>query len=445
MRDLSIIIPVRHQDHLWKKLVSDLLTHNDEFEVILVGPDFKNKESDSPRVRFVYSEEGRAKQLNHGAKVSKKSFIWFLHADSKLEKNSIQKVEVCLKKNENAIFFFDLNFLNDGPSLMKLNNVGTFLRSRLLKMPFGDQGLFMAKRTFFFLGQFDQEAAYGEDHLLIWKAHQNKISVLPAKMNLMTSSRKYKKNGWLKTTLTHLFLTYKQAYPEWIKCLKKSQNKTGVAIFVKTPGVSSVKSRLAAHIGKESAENFFKLSVAATQSLVMEASRKSKGDIVAFWAVAEEDQLSHPLWNSFQTISQGTGDLGDRLDKVYSTLKKDYSQVFLIGADLPHLKHEIILKAHQELQGNSPFILGETDDGGFYLFGGKEDITKEIWNSVPYSNEETSAKLKEALNVDRFSFLEKNFDIDYFEDLQKLSTINASSLLPEQIEIVNWAKTNSSS
>ncbi|MEA9358431.1 DUF2064 domain-containing protein [Bacteriovorax sp. PP10] len=444
MDNLSVIIPVKSQDHCWEDLVNKLLSFEGKFEIILVGPDFKNMKSKTTRVRFEFCEQGRARQLNYGAQLATRKFLWFLHADSQLTNNSLQKIEEKILENNEAIYYFDLKFLQDGPSYMNLNNLGTYLRSHLLKMPFGDQGFFMAKSTFFSLGQFNQNAPYGEDHLLIWKAHQRQVEVLPAETTLYTSARKYQKNGWFKTTTRHLFLTYKQAAPEWLKCFTQKNKKrptTAVAIFVKTPGVSTVKSRLAAHIGKDKAEEFFKLSLKATETVVMEAISKSEGSIEAYWAVAEPEQLSHPLWDSFKTVSQGTGDLGQRLDTVYAELQKKHDSVFLIGADLPHLNYELILNAQKLINSASPYVLGKTEDGGFYLFGGKNEISSSTWNSVAYSTEHTSADLIKSLGNSNFSFLDENFDIDNFQDLKNLSSYTKENLLSDQRIIINWAKT----
>ncbi|MDD4973067.1 MAG: DUF2064 domain-containing protein [Bacteriovorax sp.] len=445
MNDLSIIIPVKSQENSWQDLVTELLSHQGDFEIIVVGPDLENKKSDNPRVRFEFSKLGRAHQQNRGAQIATKSFIWFLHADSRLSNRPLQKIEEKLKEKPEAIFFFDLNFLSDGPRLMILNTLGAYWRSHLLKMPFGDQGFFMARKTFFSLGLFDENALYGEDHLLVWKAHQRRIEVLPAYAELFTSARKYRNFGWVMTTSRHIILTYKQAIPQWLTYLrsrKKKKFSTAIAIFVKTPGVSPVKSRLAADIGKEKAEEFFNLSIKATEAVVMEAIKKSEGKIEAYWAVAEKETLHHPLWNSFNTIYQGHGELGERLATVYSKLQKKHKRVFLIGADLPHLNYKTLLRAQYKLNSSSGFVLGETQDGGFYLFGGRGIIERAIWTSIPYSSEQTSSELRKKLGEKNINFLEKNFDIDYKEDLMKLLTIGDENLLPEQINVLNWLRKN---
>ncbi len=447
MDDLSIIIPVRLGDQSFIELLTSLLKIKSEFEIIVIGPEFSENSTiesfNDPRLKFAYSPIGRALQQNKALAHSTKNYLWFLHADSVVKNNALDVIKNSIQKNGDALYFFELNFL-DGLSMMKLNALGVHLRSNIFKMPFGDQGLFMSKRTFYKLGFFDEQAQYGEDHLLVWKAHQKKIPVLSCQDSISTSPRKYMAHGWLKTTAKHLYLTYKQAAPEWLKSiqLKKSERKnTAVAIFVKTPGYSPVKSRLAATIGVPLAEEFFKLSLLATKNSVLEAIKKSSGNLEAYWAVAEKECLNHPEWMDFEVISQGEGGLGERLDHVYKTLLKKHDSVLLIGADLPQLDFNRLLEANKFLSSGLNFVMGKTDDGGFYLFGGRTFIKKESWTSVTYSSEKTANELVDLLKDQAdFLYLETSFDIDHESDLKRLSDYTHPNLLPAQDFIIRWAK-----
>ena len=67
---------------------------------------------------------------------------------------------------------------------------------------------------FFSLGGFPEDAPYGEDHLLAWRAHQQGVPLRCTGARLRTSARKYGERGWLRTTARHVYLTYRQALPE---------------------------------------------------------------------------------------------------------------------------------------------------------------------------------------------------------------------------------------
>ena len=73
-----------------------------------------------------------------------------------------------------------------------------------------------------------------------------------------------------------------------------SLNSTAIAVFVKTPGLSPVKTRLAATIGTAAAEQFYTHCTEAIRETLETASKTM--DIVPFWAVGEEAGLSHPLF-----------------------------------------------------------------------------------------------------------------------------------------------------
>ena len=224
---LSVIIPIGKEDQSWKRLLPDLAALSPDDEIIFVSSesnlsDFAaelEKVQIKTPFRSIQSSQGRARQLNLGAKDATREILWFLHCDSRISSLGIRKLKDSISRIPNQILFFDLKFLNDGPGLTSINEVGAWFRSRLLRLPFGDQGFCMSKTTFTNLGGFNEKAAYGEDHLLIWKAHQIGISIKCIGSGLKTSARKYTKLGWSKTTTQHVTLTLRQAFPELIRLI----------------------------------------------------------------------------------------------------------------------------------------------------------------------------------------------------------------------------------
>lgn len=215
---LSIIIPLGPQETKWLELATSLHSRLPNSEIILVGIGQKPDNFPS-NLLWLQSPPGRAKQLNVGAAAARAEHLWFVHADSTVSELAFKALESTLQKPKRALYFFDLTF--DGPPLMKINSFGVWIRSHLFKMPFGDQGFFLSKNLFFELGGYDERAPYGEDHLLVWKAHQNGIPVLPTCGTVTTSARKYIASGWLKTTLNTVQMTWLQAAPEIVKTFSK--------------------------------------------------------------------------------------------------------------------------------------------------------------------------------------------------------------------------------
>lgn len=223
-----MIIPVGKKDEAWKSLLPDLcsLDHDDEIIFVSQGNAESNFASEVSRFkisapcRWIQSSPGRAKQLNLGAKEATNENLWFLHCDSRISSQGIRNLKNAISKQSSNILFFNLKFLNDGSQLMSLNEIGGWIRSRILRLPFGDQGFCLSKTTFATLGGFDENAPYGEDHLLIWKAHQKGVPIGCVGGGLRTSSRKYILQGWSQTTTRHVALTFRQALPELIKLLR---------------------------------------------------------------------------------------------------------------------------------------------------------------------------------------------------------------------------------
>jgi len=227
LSQVSLIIPVGQEDSSWQALIGDLVDVGSETEVLIVAAHAKQTEIDQlsaqggPQcgVHWIATAAGRARQMNVGAKLATRPFLWFLHADSRVSADALSALERSLDAQPHALHYFDLAFQNDGPSLVWLNAWGARVRSRCLGLPFGDQGLCMSRDLFQRLGGFDETAAYGEDHLLVWAARRHRAPLRCVGAAITTSARKYRSNGWLATTALHGWRTCRQAIPEYGKLL----------------------------------------------------------------------------------------------------------------------------------------------------------------------------------------------------------------------------------
>lgn len=211
------------------------------------------------------------------------------------------------------------------------------------------------------------------------------------------------------------------------------------AIFAKTPGLSPVKTRLAADIGAEKAEQFYRHSIKCLEELALDVMRESQGDLVAYWAVGEENGLDHALWQNLDGLWTGNGGLGERLDHVYSTLLKQHDHVILIGTDSPQLSSARILQAHAHLKNKAGHVIGPADDGGYYLYGGYTPLPRDLWLSVPYSVPETCTVFAEKLLPHgAIHHLPKTFDVDLLEDFEKLFYCAGDMNRQAQQELMKW-------
>ncbi|MGE3534905.1 MAG: DUF2064 domain-containing protein [Parachlamydiales bacterium] len=215
-----------------------------------------------------------------------------------------------------------------------------------------------------------------------------------------------------------------------------------LAIFVKTPELSPVKTRLAATIGGDKARQFYELSLLATQAMA-KALQVEVPNLQIYWAVAEPEGLPSRRWDAFPALSQGAGGLGARLNFVYQELLRKHHYVCFIGADSPHLGVED-LKAGVLLTARNlreKFVLGETLDGGFYFFGGSIPVSSSSWLGVEYSTDQTADQLITKLSAfGGIEHIRKDFDVDTASDLERYATMSVanSKFLPEQKNLIRW-------
>ena len=151
---VSIIIPILNEENVIERLIKNLNELEGEFEVIFSDGGSKDKTLDiiknTCNYKIVYSDKGRAKQLNTGAKESKYDILLFLHADSIIEKGVLIKIENFIKNNKKA-GCLKIKF-DSKKILMRICGFLSNVRAALRHIAFGDQGIFIEKNLFFDIG-----------------------------------------------------------------------------------------------------------------------------------------------------------------------------------------------------------------------------------------------------------------------------------------------------
>lgn len=217
---LSVIVPLAPDESEWQALLEQLVALPAGSEVIVVCADDVSRMPPLAwplqlRYRACRSEPGRARQQNLGARIASGDWLWFVHADSRLRADTLRELQRFIAHGSDALGWFTLAFRPDGPRWTALNAAGANWRARWLGLPFGDQGLLLPRACFDALHGFDEQADYGEDHLLVWAARRAGFPLRHIPAVLETSARKYAQHGWLRTTLRHWRLTAAQAWPAW--------------------------------------------------------------------------------------------------------------------------------------------------------------------------------------------------------------------------------------
>lgn len=176
------------------------------------------------RLRMCLSDQGRGAQMNQAVAQSESHWLWFVHMDTQLSAAHIEQVCQQLESPSPRLYCFPLAFAGDGPTAMPLNTLGANLRTRWLGVPFGDQGFLLQRQDFIRAGQYSEQAAYGEDHLLVWQLRCIEVPVHTFSVPLLTSARRYRQQGWWALTLLYQYRWLKQALP-WV--LRRLRQRLG--------------------------------------------------------------------------------------------------------------------------------------------------------------------------------------------------------------------------
>ncbi len=220
--------------------------------------------------------------------------------------------------------------------------------------------------------------------------------------------------------------------------------KIAVAIFAKTIGLSCVKTRLAADIGVELAEAFYTLSISCVYEMMSLAVEACDHHVSPHWVLAEKDGPKQFASGGFPAIWTGDGDLGTRLANVSEHLSSTFDGVIMIGTDSPQLGYPRMVDAVTSLAGYSDScIAGPAIDGGFYLFGARQPISRKDWESVTYSSDSTLSELVGKIETQgrEVKFLPTEQDVDVVDDLSRLKK-TLSNIQPahgsSQARLLQW-------
>lgn len=199
---LSIIVPLAPEDRPGLQLAEQLQAASGKAEII-VSADAGSVNDLPAWATRVHGPAGRGRQLNRGAQAASGRWLWFVHADCTPARDAFDQVLRFIDSDTPRLGYCWLRFANDGPRLSALNAIGANLRSRLLGLPYGDQGLCLPAACYQRIGGYREDLQRGEDLDLVVRARNAGLPIRPMATTLTTSARRYQQHGWLKTTWSH--------------------------------------------------------------------------------------------------------------------------------------------------------------------------------------------------------------------------------------------------
>jgi rSAM/selenodomain-associated transferase 2 len=147
----------------------------------------------------IFSEKGRAKQMNAGASVANGEILIFLHADTELPGQALKKIYSFMEQNAYVGGAFDLGIKSD-KFIFKVIGTLSSLRSRLNRIPFGDQAIFIRREYFNQIGGY-KEIPLMEDAELMRRIKKSGNKIWIFYDRVMTSPRRWEKEGVIYCTL----------------------------------------------------------------------------------------------------------------------------------------------------------------------------------------------------------------------------------------------------
>ena len=177
--------------------------------------------ADASGATIIACEPGRGAQLAAGGRAARNPWLLFLHADTVLEPGWTREAAHLIERVESgtwdataAVFRFALD---DRGLMPRIVEAGVALRSGLLKLPYGDQGLLLPRRLYDEVGGFPKLPLM-EDVAIVRRLGRRRISTL--RTAAVTSASRYKRQGYtgrIARNWACLTLYSLGASPAWLK------------------------------------------------------------------------------------------------------------------------------------------------------------------------------------------------------------------------------------
>lgn len=201
---ISIILPVLHETERIEEAIARLRDQDSRngMEIIVVDGDGDGTTINAIRDEKVVkltSKQGRAFQMNRGAAFAHGDILLFLHADTLLPFRALNLVRAAMDDTRFVAGAFNLGF-NTDRGIFRVTELYVSLRTRLTRVPFGDQAIFIRRDYFEKIGGYG-EIPLMEDVELMKRIRKrgDRVMIIPEKVR--TSPRRYEQEGIIYCTL----------------------------------------------------------------------------------------------------------------------------------------------------------------------------------------------------------------------------------------------------
>ncbi len=203
----SIIMPVLNEEVVLERYLIPLTQQcaHHEYELLIVdGGSTDATVAIAERFgKVIYSERGRATQMNCGAQAAKGDILLFLHADTLLPQNAFDAVEDAFSSSKVVAGAFRVCF-NCDRLPYRLVAFATNLRSRLTNVFTGDQAYFIRAESFREVGGYPDQPLMEDLEIITRLRTVGRVVLIPHYVT--TSARRHEKLGLLRSVLHMWYL-----------------------------------------------------------------------------------------------------------------------------------------------------------------------------------------------------------------------------------------------
>jgi len=212
---ISIIIPVLNETETIDRTLASLDTLNvpHGLEVVVVdgsshGTTLKAVAASlhpTLRLKTAMSSKGRGVQMNCGAALADGRILLFLHADTTISQEAVDRLRQEMNCNDDVVGgAFDLE-IHSSKRIYRIIETMANHRSRITRLPYGDQAIFIRKNYFFRIRGF-AEIPLMEDVDLMQRIKKRKGKIIMLPVRVQTSPRRWEKEGVIVATLRNWLL-----------------------------------------------------------------------------------------------------------------------------------------------------------------------------------------------------------------------------------------------
>ena len=188
--------------------------------------------------------------------------------------------------------------------------------------------------------------------------------------------------------------------------------RDSVIVFARAPRLGTVKRRLARTVGDRAALRFHRATLIALLRRLA-ADRRFR-TVLAM----TPDQAHFALSRRVRRIGQGSGNLGQRMDRAFRRYRR--GRAALVGADIPEAGPADLAAAFFAL-GTADAAFGPAEDGGYWLVALGPRRPARPFAGVRWSTEHALADTLRNFSGRRVALLRVLRDVDTAEDYLRLS------------------------